>query len=161
MIHRWNTGLRTFRTILWYLSLWSICGYYGVKTCWYCSLGGAGERSESEGVKPPPPFGPSSPVGRNYYLIIQFILFTISFIVVSKSFSIGRLNHDAWMCHQPPNSDAIFEMSVFFDLIEHLIVSHSFLIVIVIFGHLISWMTVSQYHACSLSIQWSFNSSIS
>ena len=73
--------------------------------------------------------------------------------MVSKSFSIGRLNHDAWMCHQPPNSDAIFAISVFFDLIEHLIVSHSFLIVIVIFGHLISWMTVSQYQACSLSIQ--------
>ena len=73
--------------------------------------------------------------------------------MVSKSFSIGRLNHDACMCHQPPNSAAIFEMSVFFDLIEHLIVSHSFLIVIVIFGQRISWMTVSQYPACSLSTQ--------
>jgi hypothetical protein len=57
------------------------------------------------------------------------------------------------MCHQPPNSAAIFEMSVSFDLIEHLIVSHSFLIVIVIFGQRISWITVNQYHACSLSIQ--------
>ena len=74
---------------------------------------------------------------RDFYFNIQLILFTISFIVVSKSFSIGRLNHDAWMCHHPPNSAAIFEMSVFFDLIEHLILFHSFLIVMTIFGHLI------------------------
>ena len=81
--------------------------------------------------------------------------------MVSKSFSIGRLNHDAWMCHQPQNSAAIFAMSVFFDLIEHLMLSHSFLIVIVIFGQRISWITVNQYHACSLSTQWSLNSSVS
>ena len=114
------------------------------------------------GIKGVPEIKPPLPLlTKEGYSSIEFSFVTISFIVVSKSFSIGRLNHAAWICHPHPNFWDNVAMSVFFDLIEHFILSQSFLIVITIFGHLISWITVSQYPACSLSIQWSFSSSIS
>lgn len=143
--------------------VWELSGlYFDIFLCdpyvywWYKEYV---EGAKRQGVlKPTAPMKSGHLPSKGGYFIIQLILFTISWIVVSKSFSIGRLNHDAWMCHHPPNSAAIFDISVFFDLIEHLMLSHSFLIVIVIFGQRISWITVNQYQACSLSIQWSCSS---
>gem|GEM_PF-4588685 len=65
------------------------------------------------------------------------------------------------MCHHPQNCFAISSTFVSFDLSDHFIVSHSFLMVMITFGPLISWIIVSQYHACSLSISKSDNSSLS
>gem|GEM_PF-6131004 len=73
----------------------------------------------------------------------SFISFIIFVFVLSKFLSIFVENHAAKVCHHPPKCLAIFSTSVFLDLRDHFILSHSFLRVIITFGQSISCMIVS------------------